>query len=116
MLKVECYENQRLFGGHSPIIIDASARAWVRNSPMRLVAVLTVDTDDPMAAVNAAYELANAPWEPTDATGFKWPHDRIRSMSAGDTALVQTPDGVRGYICEWVGWSEVPASYINPAA
>lgn len=121
---VECYENQRAFTPDPtrPFPIDERALAWVEASPMLLVAVLTVEADSPRHAADVGFEIANAPWNPTDAKGFAWPHDKVRSMSTGDAVLVHRPRPgpaaavMVAYACLWAGWAPVsPADLIAGA-
>lgn len=104
---VECYENQSLFRGepNAPFLFTEREHAsWAIAQPNLLVAVLSVEADSAEDAANKAFEIANAPWNPTDSMGFAWPHDRIRSMSSGDAVVVTNSAVLAGFVCGSWGW------------
>jgi hypothetical protein len=113
---VECYENQSLFKGEpgSPILFtNEQHAAWAAVQPNLLVALLSVDADTPESAADKAFEIANAPWNPTDSVGFAWPHDRIRSMSSGDSVLVRNSATFEAFVCGSWGWLPVRRYDLN---
>jgi hypothetical protein len=107
---VEAYENQSLFKGEpgTPVLFtDPEHAAWAVAQPTAHVCILNVEASSVEGAANAAFEIANAPWEPADLTGATWPHRRSRSMSSGDIVYVRTPNGNVGFVCMSFGWHRI---------
>lgn len=102
---VECFENVDAF---TRLWTDAEgaveARERFHDAPLRRVMNLTIEADRVTAVPDEAFEIANAPWNPTDAEGVEWDHANIRSMSSGDVVVVHTPDGPVAYGCLFMGW------------
>lgn len=102
---VECFENVEAF---SKFYDTAEKFDDHTVFGLRRVANLTIEAPDAMTAANDAFEIANAPWEPADAEGVTWDHQRVRSMSSGDVVVVHTPDGPVAYGCLFIGWATLP--------
>lgn len=117
--QVECFENVDAFGVNRTKWLFAKneydrdedkseAVEAFRTNAFRRVANLTVEANTAQGAADAAFEIANAPWEPEDLEGVRWPHQSVRSMSSGDVVLVHTPDGPVAYGCLFIGWLRLP--------
>jgi hypothetical protein len=116
--QVECFENVEAFRGN---IFDDSdkTRRRFHDAPLRRVMNLVVEADTAEDAPEVAYDIGNAPWNPTDAEGVAWDHKNVRSMSGGDVVVVHTPDGPVAYGCLFMGWlrlSQLPLNIVAALA
>jgi hypothetical protein len=116
--QVECFENVDAFGSRDSIY----AVGWTQEdfpfhtAPLRRVVNLNVEANTSEGAAEAAFEIGNAPWNPTDTEGVAWPHNEVRSMSSTDVVVVHTPDGPVAYGCLSVGWKRLPQLPLNIVA
>jgi len=114
--QVECFENVEAFTLDAPTIwTDQHVDRFIK-APLRRVANLVIEADTSNDVLGTAWEIGNAPWNPTDADGVAWPHDKVRSMSSGDVVVVHTPDGTVAYGCLWFGWTPLPQLPLSVAA
>jgi hypothetical protein len=110
--KVECYEHPMPF---RQLWLNHQDAEDIYGTPLRLVHGFVVEADSAEGAAQVAWEIGNAPWEPTDYLGQKWDHTKVRSMSSGDVVVVETPDGHVGYLCLSIGWTTVEPWRLNIA-
>ena len=105
---VECFENREAFGPNSPVFWEEEQAAGF-NSPLRYVARFVVEVQNLLDARDAAFEIGNAPWQPTDTEGAGWPYNR-RSLSSGDVVVVSSASGddeATAWLCCSFGWAQL---------
>ena len=116
---VECFETTTLFerAEGRPVIFRTQAdAAWAARQPHRKVVTLALDETSAEGAAHRAFEIGNAPWEPTDDEGVAWPHRGARSLSSGDVLIVRGGAAPVAIVCMSFGWAVVPlASVMVPA-
>ena len=116
---VECFETTTLFErveGRPVIFRTQADAAWAARQPKRLVVTLDVECEKPSDAADLAFEIGNAPWEPTDERGIAWPHGSARSLSSGDVVIVRGSGPATAIVCMSFGWQTVTlASVMVPA-
>lgn len=108
--KVGCFENAEAFAGERTPLFwrdDQASRDGFASAPLACIATYEVEADASEDACEAVYRIGNAPDFPTDLRGRRWP--LARSMSCGDVALVDTPDGPVAYGCVGAGWLRLEA-------
>lgn len=114
---VEAWENERLFGRREgPVLFHARADAlWAVAQPHRLVAVFVVEATSAYDAAEQVFHIGNSPENPADTLGAVWPHDKVRSMSAGDSVLVHEVGSqyVQGWTCMSMGFDEIDPGTLN---
>lgn len=116
--QVECFENVEAFGHRDSI----HAAGFVQEdfpfhtAPLRRVMNLMVEANTSEGAAQEAWEIGNAPWNPTDVEGVAWDHQNVRSMSGSDVVLVHTPDGPVAYGCLSMWWLRLEQLPLNIVA